>query len=127
MALVSTEHGARVPLDAAPRMIGRALTREGCTALGFALPVAAAIPIPIVIATAPPDEMYTSINLPPDCPSKRTFHDWCRRIPGATKPPGGRVWLCPASAWRERASPRARPAHTYDDELAAIVRGPAPR
>jgi hypothetical protein len=47
----------------------------------------------------PSEHVYSSINLPPDVETRRTFAEVARTIPAAEKL--GKVWTVPASAWRE--------------------------
>jgi len=44
-----------------------------------------------------PAATYSSLDLPPDCPSRRAFRERCAGIVGATK--RGHVWYVPRELW----------------------------
>ena len=51
-------------------------------------------------------EVWASHHLPPDCPSRRTFADVCRKIPGAVRL--GKAWIVEREAWTEARRPKPR-------------------
>ena len=48
-------------------------------------------------ASGPTSDEFSSVNLPPDCPSRARFNQICRQIPAASK--RGRVWFIGVSDW----------------------------
>lgn len=58
------------------------------------------------------DSQYSSVQLPPDCPSKNRFHQLCRQIPAAQKL--GRMWFVPKNDW---ANFRNRPKQSQVPEI----------
>ena len=68
--------------------------------------------------------VYSSEQLPPDCPSRKRFHVVVRAIPGAEK--RGRAWFVPADAWRaarvkRTVEPNAAPTADNVDAIIAAA------
>jgi hypothetical protein len=66
----------------------------------------------------PEEAVYTSIALPPDCPSRKRFRELVQNMPGAVK--RGNAWVIGKSTWEERRSAAfARPIVTLTPEMIA--------
>lgn len=64
-------------------------------------------------------DTYTSLALPPDCPSRRTFAEWCRRLPEAER--RGREWSIPRAVWEARRVRRRGSAPIVEQSAATSL------
>jgi hypothetical protein len=67
-------------------------------------------------------DVYSSEELPPDCPSRARFHTLVKMIPGAEK--RGRRWFVPADAWqaaRRRMSREVRFDASERDDVDELI------
>lgn len=74
-----------------------------------------------VVASMDTDsQRWSSVQLPPDCPSKNRFHQLCRQIPSAQKL--GRIWFVSKDDWAHfRNRPRQSQVHEIVHETDPVA------
>jgi hypothetical protein len=69
------------------------------------------------------NSVWSSVHLPPDCPSRKRFNELARQIPDATKT--GRVWFVSDTSWKlfRANARRAKPKQNQPvcDDMETIV------